>query len=105
LSAEISNPSPPKEKRYLCTDCRRRFGTVGARKEHWRKTKCEYGHGTTIDSNHTVAQSARMQDFGQWVAGASKEARRDVFESIHGDLPDGAYLAAAEEFGLDAEDL
>ena len=31
--------------------------------------------------------------------------RRDVFECIAADLPDGAYLAMAEEFGLNPEDL
>jgi hypothetical protein len=93
------------EKRYLCTDCRRRFATVGARRQHWRTTKCEHGHGTTIGSNHPVAVTARTQDFGQWVAGASKEARRDVFESVADDLPDGAYFAMAEEFGLGPDDL
>lgn len=34
------------------------------------------------------------------------EVRRAVFESVAGDdMPDGAYFALAEEFGLDAMDL
>lgn len=94
------------EKKYLCTDCRRRFATKGARKQHWQTTKCQSGHGTTTDSNHPVAIKSREQDFREWVANASPEARRDVLDSIAGDLPDGAYLAMAEqEFDLGPDDL
>lgn len=35
-----------------------------------------------------------------------KKARKDVFDCVApDDLPDGAYFAMAEEFGLEAEDL
>jgi hypothetical protein len=37
---------------------------------------------------------------------ASKETKKAVFESVvDDDMPDGAYFAMAEEFGLEPEDL
>lgn len=33
------------------------------------------------------------------------KAAKDVLDTIADDLPDGAYLAMAEEFGLDIDDL
>lgn len=36
----------------------------------------------------------------------SKKLKRDVFEAVvDDDMPDGAYFAMAEEFGLEPEDL
>ncbi len=36
----------------------------------------------------------------------SKKARKDIFECVvDDDMPDGAYFALAEEFGLEPEDL
>ncbi len=37
--------------------------------------------------------------------GVSKAVRREILEDVYGDLPDGAYLAVAEEMGLSVEDL
>jgi hypothetical protein len=35
-----------------------------------------------------------------------KKVRKDVFKCVApGDMPDGAYFAMAEEFGLEPEDL
>lgn len=94
------------DKRYLCTDCSKRFSKKEGRKQHWRDTSCEFGNGTTIESNHPIARQARDEDWQKDLADMDASTRRDVFESVvDDDLPDGAYFAMAQEFGLEPVDL
>lgn len=37
--------------------------------------------------------------------GVTKAARMDLLNDVAGDMPDGAYFAMAEEFGIDIEDF
>jgi hypothetical protein len=42
----------------------------------------------------------------KYTGSADKEVNKAIFESVvDDDMPDGAYFAMAEEFGLDPEDL
>lgn len=80
-------------KRYVCSDCEKAFSTSKARQQHWSATSCTFGHGYKL---HKPADEAESID---------RDASRDVFECVAEDLPDGAYWAMAEEFGLGAEDF
>lgn len=94
------------EKKYICLSCNKRFASKSARKQHWRDTDCQWGDGTSIDSNAPAAQEARKKDFDDFIQTQPPDVRRDVFESVvDDDLPDGAYFAMASEFGLEPEDF
>lgn len=45
------------------------------------------------------------EDNEDWTDNCEPDVRREVFECVAGDLPDGAYFAMAQEFGLEPEDL
>lgn len=77
-------------KKYICTDCEKAFRNSKARQQHWMNTTCTFCHG------HKLRTEQAADD---------KSVRMDVFESVAGDMPDGAYWAMAEEFGLSAEDF
>jgi len=76
-------------KNWVCTDCGKGFVAKASRKQHWQNTECNYGNGTT----------KKMY--------SPQPVQIDVstFDDIYGDLPDGAYFAAAEENGLSIDDF
>jgi hypothetical protein len=59
---------------------------------------CWCGKGFATYSSMVQHENAAHQSMDKAVA-------KDVFECVAADLPDGAYLAMAGEFGLDPEDL
>lgn len=79
---------------YYCTDCGSPFAGPAARKQHWKDTNCQFGHGTR-EIDNTPAFNEEL----------SIEGRVAAFEMMADDLPDGAYFAMMEEFGVSVEDL
>lgn len=73
--------------RFIC-ECGKRFNTSKGLKDHARDKGCDLVlHDATETKDLPV------------------DARRAAFEMMAEDLPDGAYFAMAEEFGLSPEDL
>lgn len=77
---------------HKCDLCDRRFKTPNDLYQHDRM-------------KHNLRREAE-DDFSKWRQNADVRTRREVFESVvDEDMPDGAYFAMAQEFGLDPEDL
>ena len=94
------------DKEYICGTCLKRFARKADRKQHWRDTDCQAGYGSTTNGTDEVAQRFRDQRWEHDLAKMDRRTRRDVFESVvDDDLPDGAYFAMAQEFGLEPEDF
>lgn len=84
-------------KTFPCVFCGTKLPTYKARKKH----------NVTCPENKN---RARNQEIGrmankQYNELGSKEGELAAFECMADDLPDGAYFAMAEEFGLSPEDL
>ena len=58
-----------------------------------------------IELSEAMADDGEEGDDDDWMEDCDPDVRRDVFECIADDLPDGAYFAMAQEFGLEPEDL
>lgn len=79
-------------RRYPCPKCGRKFATDEAIRQHAFDV-----HGFR-DVELPPRKQRRLN--------ISKSARLAAFDAIAGDdLPDGAYFAMAEEFGLEVEDF
>lgn len=75
---------------YLCINCGEEFETKSAKKSH-KKKRCAF--------RDPKVREETENEYG------SKEGAIAAFECVAEDLPDGAYFAMAEEFGLEPEDL
>ncbi len=60
-------------------------------------------HRSSCHQAFTPPSRSLAEDFDK--GGISKATRREILDDVYGDLPDGAYLAVAEEMGLSVEDL
>ena len=81
-----------RTRRRLCCD-----SVAGAHSPHMEGCR-HYTRTPPADDRHTLAEALDR-------VGLSKYTRRVVFEELAWDLPDGAYLALAEEFGLNINEL
>lgn len=88
-----------EEIKYPCTFCGTNLPSKSARKRHNIGCVENKNRERNKQAGRLSTANNRYQKYG------SKEGAIAAFECMADDLPDGAYFAMAEEFGLDVEDL
>jgi hypothetical protein len=68
---------------------------------------CNTQRGTTPhEATCSQTKKPHQKKRGTWHQGLDRETRKHVFESVvDDDMPDGAFLAMMDEFGLEGEDF
>ena len=89
---------------YPCSFCGEPCKSKSARRAHNRKCKMN------VNREAMQKQSKRANEIFEakvraGIREGSRAGRIAAFECMADDLPDGAYFAMAEEFGLSPEDL
>ena len=57
------------------------------------------------DCLNATPRRRQYRNFKEILEQSDKKIAREILDDVYGDLPDGAYFAVAEEFGLEPEDF
>jgi hypothetical protein len=86
-------------KTYPCTFCGEPFKTRSSRKTH--NAKCN--KNVDREKNQAAARDGSLKALKLNKKG--RRARAKEFSEMFDDLPDGAFFAMAEEFGIEIDDF